>query len=369
MTPSSNSQDRSTVDEASVQHDPALLKALAEASAWIVTLHGPERTAAVERGFQRWLAESPTHQYAFEHATETWSRTRATVRRSAQVDISIPGSSDERPPRERSTRTVLAIAASLVVAAIGIWLYVQQPELRTSVGERRTIVLDDGTQVTLNTATRMTVDYDSHRRHVRLQSGEAFFEVAKRSQWPFVVTAGDREVTALGTSFLVRRDSARTAVTLLEGKVQVTSPVRDGGEVASPLAVAVEQMPTNAQPSGAITLVPGQRIVFAEQAPPVLDRPEVQKLTAWQQGLVNIDDLTLAEAVQEMNRYSTLQLVVEGAAADIRVSGVFRVTDSENLAQAVALTHGLEMRKEGRRIVLSGIPQPPSESRFGPAPP
>lgn len=392
--------DRSAVDgSSSVQHDPALLKALAEASAWIVTLHGPERTPAVERGFQRWLAESPKHQYAFEHATETWSQTRAAVRRSAQVEISVPGKIDEWPSRKR-VRAGLALAASLLVAAVGIGGYVQQSGLRTGVGERRTVVLDDGTQVTLNTATRMTVDYDKHRRHVRLESGEAFFEVAKRPEWPFVVTAGDREVTALGTSFLVRRDSTRIAVTLLEGKVRVTSPgsadatpvsspietegkqagsptVRERmqGEVASStLAVGKEALTTSdstgesAGEDSSITLAPGQRIVFAEHVPPVLDRPELQKLTAWQQGLVNIDDLTLAEAVAEINRYSALQLVVEGAASDIHVSGVFRVTDVENFAQAVAQTHGLELHKEGRRIVLSGTPQPPSEARLGPTP-
>lgn len=392
--------DRSTVDGSSpVQHDPALLKALAEASAWIVTLHGPERTPAVERGFQRWLSESPRHQYAFEHATETWSKTRAAVRRSAQVDISVPGTIDERP-RTKRTRAGLALAASLLIAAIGIGFYVQHSGLRTGIGERRTVLLDDGTQVTLNTATRMTVDYDKHRRHVRLESGEAFFEVAKRPEWPFVVTAGDREVTALGTSFLVRRDSARIAVTLLEGKVRVTSP---GSTNATPVSSPMEtehkqagssmvrervpsevaprtgglnkEAPTTSHPpaesagdGSSITLVPGQRIVFAGRAPPVLDRPELQKLTAWQQGLVNIDDLTLAQAVAEMNRYSTMQLVVEGEAADIHVSGVFRVTDAESLAQAVAQTHGLELHKEGRRIVLSGIPQPPGESRFGSVP-
>jgi transmembrane sensor len=416
VTPSSKSRDPaveklmadteasngSTSDgSSSAQHDPALLKALAEASAWIVTLHGPERTPAVERGFQRWLAENPRHRYAFEHATETWSKTRAAVRRSAQVEISVPGNIGVRPHKKRP-RAVLALAASLLVAAVGIGLYVQQSGLQTGIGERRTVVLDDGTQVTLNTATEITVHYDEHQRHVTLESGEAFFDVARRPEWPFVVTAGDREVTALGTSFLVRRDSARVAVTLLEGKVRVTSsvvaegtlrslpvqidaggqggmvmrPERKSTEVASGSVVGDREAPAATHPLGenageavSVTLVPGQRIVFSEDTPPLLDRPELQKLTAWQQGLVNIDDLTLAQAVEEMNRYSTLQLVVEGAAADIHVSGVFRVTDSENLAQAVALTHGLDLRKEGRRIVLSGTPRPPSEARFAPTSP
>ncbi|MBL8265179.1 FecR family protein [Steroidobacter sp.] len=333
-----------------VEHDPVLLKAIAEASAWIVTLHGPDRTPGVERGFRCWLVERPMHQYAFEHATDTWNRTRAMVRRSARVEVSVPRGASEQPRKKVARTPLLALVASLFIAVIGVSLYLQGSALKTGIGERRTVVLDDGTQVTMNTATRMTVDYDQQRRLVRLDSGEAFFEVAKRSEWPFVVSVGNREVTALGTAFLVRSDSARVAVTLLEGKVAVTATSESAA-------------------AAAITLAPGQRVVFEKRAPPVLDRPEIQKLTAWQQGLVNIDDMTLAQAVEEMNRYSTLQLVVEGPAADIRVSGIFRVTDLENLAQAVAMTHGLDVHRDGRRLVLSGLPQPPSESRFGPAPP
>jgi transmembrane sensor len=362
-------------------HDPVLLKALAEASAWIVTLHGPDRTAAVERGFQRWLAESSVHQYAFEHATETWSKTRATVRRSAHVDVSAPQRVAEQPPR-KSSSVVLAMAASLIIAIVGAAIYTQQTGLETGIGERRTVVLDDGTQVTLNTATRIFVDYDKQQRRVRLDSGEAFFEVAKHPQWPFVVTAGDRKVTALGTAFLVRRDAAKLAITLVEGKVAV-SPSADESFAGSAAAASTREGEAGATLSQSaradanlhepealavrtvnLILTPGERVIFAQREAPVLDRPVVGRLTAWQQGLVNIDDLTLAQAVAEMNRYSKLQLVVAGPAAQIRVSGVFRVTDSENLAKAVALTHGLDMRREGRRIVLSGIPQPPSDSRF-----
>lgn len=345
----------------SAQHDPALLKALAEASAWIATLHGPERTPAVERGLHRWLAESPIHRYAFEHATDTWSKTRAAVRRSARVEIRAP---NPAPVHRRMGRagSFVAMAASLLIVVLGVGMYLDGSGLKTAVGERRTLVLEDGTQVTLNTKTRMSVDYNEHRRHVRLEAGEAIFEVAKHPRWPFVVTAGDREVIALGTAFLVRRDSAQLAITLLEGKVAVTSSKQTVlDHIERPIDLS------HVAAGEATTLAPGERIVFAEHASPVVDRPELEKLTAWQQGLVNIDDLTLAAAMQEMNRYSTLQLVVEGPAANIRVSGVFRVTDSESMARAVALTHSLQLRKEGRRIVLSGIPSPPSESRLDPA--
>lgn len=345
-------------------HDPALLKALAEASAWIVKLHGPERTPALEQGLQRWLAESPTHRYAFEHATETWTKTRAMVRRSAQVDIQVPRGALARSRRIR-TRIGPAIAAAMLLLLIGVGIYKQQSGFITGIGERRTVVLDDGTQVTMNTSTRISVDYDQQRRHVHLRSGEALFEVAKRPDWPFVVSAGDREITALGTSFLVRRNVEHTAVTLLEGKVRVTSTALGTDRLGTHTSGATAAVPASVDGTYAsLTLTPGQRVVFASNAPAQLDRPELQKLTAWQQGLVNLDDMTLARAVEEMNRYSTLRLSVVGPAANIHISGVFRSTDAENFAQAVALTHSLSVRRDGRQIVLSGTPQPPSESRF-----
>ena len=330
--------------------DPALLKALAEASTWIVTLHGPERTPAVDRGFQHWLAESPLHRRAFEHATETWSKARATVRRSAQVDVLAPPTRIDEPPKQRRRPLIVALAAAVIVAVLATVVSLHHKDLTTGIGERRTVVLEDGTQVTLNTATRLVVEYDKQRRQVRLEAGEAFFEVARRPERPFVVRAGNREVRALGTAFLVRRDAMRIAVTLVEGKIAVMPTGSEGSSSAV----------TPASP-----LAPGERIVFTEHEQPQLDHPEVAKLTAWEQGLVNIDNLTLTQAVAEMNRYNTLQLVVTGPAANIRVSGVFRITDSENLAKAVALTHGLQIHREAQRIVLSGTPRPLGAAPLG----
>ncbi len=335
---------------ASNPQDAALLVAVAEASAWIALLHGPRRTPAAERGLQHWLAESALNKRAFEHATETWNATRGTVRRSARVDISVPGEEARGPGRPR-WRVKLAAAAVVLIGVAATTYYLQRSAVSTAVGERRIVVLDDGTQVSLNTATRLVVRYNKQRREVQLESGEALFEVARHPDRPFVVAAGNREVMALGTAFLVRRDDRRLAVTLMEGKIAVAA-----AGTADPESPGAD----------ALTLAPGQRVVLTDHQLPMLDRPALEKLTAWQQGLVNIDNLTLAEAVAEMNRYGAVQLAVEGPGVGIRVSGVFRVTDSENLARAIALTHGLQLRKEGRRLVLSGTPQPPSESRFDP---
>src|ERR1700730_8306871 len=109
------------------------------------------------------------------------------------------------------------------LAVLGTIFYLHSDAVVTAVGEQRTLTLEDGTRVYLNTNSRAIVHYDKKLRQVNLEKGEALFEVAKRPDWPFVVTAGDRQVTALGTAFIVRRGGKDFAVTLLEGKGTASS--------------------------------------------------------------------------------------------------------------------------------------------------
>src|SRR5690606_24109038 len=155
-----------------------------------------------------------------------------------------------------------------------------------------------------NTATRIVVHYNKQRRHIELKTGEAHFEVAKRADWPFVVSAGNRQVTALGTAFTVRREPDQLTVTLVEGKVAVTPETGAFG--------------TSSEPSTAestITLMPGQRAVFVAERLAALDRPDLQKTLAWQRREVAFDDTPLLDAIEDMNRYSIVPL----ALADVPV--------------------------------------------------
>jgi transmembrane sensor len=144
---------------------------------------------------------------------------------------------------------------------------------------------------------------------------------------------------------LVRSDKRFTAVTLMEGKVAVAA--------LSSGAVGAQDG------NDPIALVPGERLTFAADRPVAkLDRPEVEKLTAWQRGKVPIDNLSLADAIVEMNRYNVVQLQVEHPSANkLRVSGIFRVGDSMSFARAVAQSYGLRVEEQPRQIVLAGYPR------------
>jgi len=307
---------------------PALI---AEAAAWISVLHGPRRTAEMERGFAQWLKTSVGHQRAFEEATQIWEESRAVPR-----PLSL-----RRSPVDHTTwvarRSYLwRAAACLVLAVIVTWFVAGNPAVTTGIGEQRVLTLDDGTRVILNTHSRMVVSYDSKLRQVELTEGEALFEVAKRPDWPFVVTAGEHQVRALGTSFAVRRDSNRVAVTLVEGRVAVTSRA-DGAGAAQ-----------------ATNLVPGERVTLLDGAAPRIDKPQVDKVLAWQRREVAFDNTALADAIAEMNRYSRVPLVAhDKSMARIRVTGLFRAGDSSSFARAVADVFQLRVVEEPERIVLS----------------
>jgi transmembrane sensor len=192
-----------------VRKTPPPPQVIAEAGVWVARLNGPNCEPA-RKGLRRWLAESKTHQQAFELATDVWEEAGA-LRGCAAAHLT-----RVKPPgRKAAYAGAMAVAAAVLV--IGAVLYLNQTGVTTGVGELRQLTLEDGSRVLLNTSTHIVVKYDQYARRIELENGEALFDVMKNPRRPFVVTAGGREVTALGTSFNVRRDGPQVTVTLLEG--------------------------------------------------------------------------------------------------------------------------------------------------------
>jgi transmembrane sensor len=297
---------------------------LAEAGVWIARLHGDERDRDLEDAVRQWLQASPVNARAFELATEVWDDA-ANLRRLVPLSVS-------RPAPRRYVSVALAATLVMALAAVAMLaLYLYPDGVRTGVGEQRMLTLTDGTRVYLNTATHIYIRYDRHSRRVELETGEALFDVAKATDRPFRVTAGDGQVTALGTSFVVRREEQRLAVTLVDGKVTVNQT---------------------------FTLTPGERLTLAPGEAARLDMPSLEKATAWRRGQVILDDTPLVAAVAEMNRYSPIKLVIEQPeAATLLISGLFQAGDSASFARAVAATYGLTAVNKGDRIVLAGVPR------------
>jgi len=308
--------------------DPALVerqRARAEAGAWLARLRSELRTPADEAGFQAWLAQDAHHRDAFAAVTSAFEAAGAVA---AQADAS-------RPAARFGRRELVAAGAAAAIAGAGglIWRSTEAGLIRTGVGQMRRTALADGSQVMLDTLSVVRVRFSSERRLVQLLQGRARFEVAKDVARPFIVSAGAREVIALGTVFTVSRVAQETSVFLEEGRV-VVRDVADGA-TDRPLA-------------------PGDRLVFAgASVTPVRDRPASDLVSAWQTGRAYFDGVTLAEAVAEMNRYNRRRIeVADPAAAGLRLSGVFRTGDPDAFAQSVALLLPVAVEPQGDGLVL-----------------
>ena len=242
------------------------------------------------------------------------------------------------------------VATALVALAIGVSAYFYNPGVATAVGEQRMLTLPDGTQVVLNTNSRIKVHYSKRARNVELLRGEALFDVAKSPNRPFRVTVGDRQVNALGTSFTVHREDDLLTVTLVEGKVSVSA-------VGSALGPAVPQPAAGlARQDGEIVLAPGERLSIPTHRPPRVDAPPLEKVLAWERREVALDNVALDTAVHEMNRYSPRALVISPGARPIRVTGLFRAGDSLSFARAVAEAYNLQVTESDHEIRLEPRP-------------
>lgn len=333
-------------------HDWPSAAARADAAAWVARLHGPNRTKEVEAGLRRWLADDPQHPVAFEMLTETWEKSARLRRRP----IETVASWEAVGFRLRFSNAAFAIVATAVVAVIGTLFYLHTDVITTGIGEFRTLTLQDGTRIFMDSSTRLSVHYEKAQRQVRLESGEAFFEVTKNPRRPFIVRASGHLIRDLGTEFDVRSDARGLAVTLVEGKVTV-SPISaepDGAALPDASRDASRWALLPLEHPRAFALSAGERLTFTSTGVSRIDRPALGIVTAWERGQVVLDDTSLPDAVAEMNRYSHQKIVLQGAAADrIRVSGVFQAGDSQNFAAAVARTYHMTASQHGEAIILA----------------
>jgi transmembrane sensor len=212
-----------------------------------------------------------------------------------------------------------AVAAS-AVGAIGLGLMTRATTYDTRIGETRVVTLEDGSIVTLNTASRIRVAFTDARRTITLEEGEALFDVAKNPARPFFVEAGGTSVRAVGTSFAVKR--------LSDAPVEVL--VREGiVEVRQPAAAGAVRMTAN------MRMVAGNAATIAR--PVEIAQTEVDRETAWRTGRIAFEGEPLAQAAAAFGRYSDTRIIIEDPAIGREeITGLFASNDPVTFAKAAA---------------------------------
>lgn len=337
-----------------------------QAARWWVTLHGPGASLADRHAFGEWVRRSPERVEAYlkvarlegvlrsgavrwphESAEELIRQARGTRPDVVPLVGQPPVKLATPSAGPRLWQSALAATLLLAVAAVVLWSQ-RPPEFRTAIGEQRSVVLSDGSLITLNTASRVRVDLGERRRVVRLLSGEALFRVARDPARPFEVIVDRSTIRAVGTQFNVARRGSSTTVTVVEGRVAVTA-----GGVRSE---------SSEEQSSQILLDAAQRVVITESGAGKPQRlANLATATAWTQRRLVFEHRLLGDVAEEFNRYNQRSIRIEDE--NLRrqaVTGVFEANDPESFMQFLAQIPGVRIEeRENGRIVTTGAASSP----------
>ncbi|MDR6708798.1 MULTISPECIES: FecR family protein [unclassified Novosphingobium] len=282
----------------------------------------------------RWVEQDPAHGVAFAKAEASWEMAgtlRAPTRADNDAVVHGVGANDDmaadgdEAPANPSRRRFAAMAAGVgLVAAAGgaIWRYAGPARYSTAVGETRLIQLPDGSKVRLNTDSAIDVAFEREIRQVHFVRGEAHFRIARDASRPFLISARDGDVETTGTDMNLRVRPDLTELTVLDGKVAVLDHGRTLTEVSSGSSAMMR--------AAAISVVP-------------LPKGELAQKTAWQQGEIYLQGETLAQAVEEFNRYRRAPMVIsDPRIANIRVGGMFSARNSDDFIATIHESLGID---------------------------
>ncbi|MDQ8022018.1 MAG: FecR family protein [Moraxellaceae bacterium] len=293
------------------------VQSLEQAAQWYAILLDANVADSDRHAWKAWLAQSPEHQAAWVHI-ENVSRKFAPLRQhgaqgSAAAVASVKATRSVLAGRRQALSSLGGVVGLGVLAWLG-WRHTPLPELvaalradhHTGVGERRELVLADGSRVWLNTATALQVRFDTGMRRLVLLSGEILIDTAADNlQRPFYVDAPHGRLQALGTRFTVRQIEDRTRLDVFDGVVEIRS----------------HRGVTLRVPAGKAALLDAEGVSVPVDA----DRMR----EAWSRGGLPADDLPLGALLEEIGRYRRGHISVAPEVAELKVMGVYPADDPD----------------------------------------
>jgi transmembrane sensor len=297
-----------------------------EALEWVARQAARELDEGARAAFENWYAANPRHQGAYLRAQAIQhSLDQVTFQESLRPDpASREDDWDLAAVRHARKRRALLFSGALAAGLAAVAFTGLRPSsgertvLRTARGEFRKVPLADNSVVSINSDSHVEVALTASERRVFLESGEAWFEVAKDKTKPFIVTAGDVRVRAVGTAFAVRRHQGGADVLVTEGVVEVWS---DRGSARKKRMGA-----------GGHAFVDNDAADIEVERDPA----EIARRLAWREGQLVFHNEFLADAVADFNRYNTRQIVIADPGLRHKtLVGNYRIDQPEHFADDV----------------------------------
>ena len=317
---------------------------------WLDRLSG-ESTAKDRRAFAEWLLRSPVHVEEFLRVGALRAEL-AELKGTAQPDwvagllaeaevfemprpVAQPRLGARRSARRIRLAAAASVAAVVLLASIASLVppgtTVDPATVATTVGEQRSMVLSDGSTITLNTDSVVDVRITGAARQVDLRRGEVLLDVIEDPARPFQVTSRDVTVEVVGTRFSVYQRPEDTLVAVVEGRVTINwRPVLQGDRPRVSDGALERSLELDA----------GQQVALSSVAPVVPTPVDPSKVTAWTERRVVFENEPLEAVVAEFNRYNRTNLRLgDPGLTERRITGSFDVNDLDHF---IKVLDGLE---------------------------
>lgn len=287
----------------------------------------------------------------------------------------------ERPPVQpgriialfRRYKIAEVAAALFFIVGIGIFSYHKHMvaaasgnmPIRARIGERKSLMLPDGSSVVLNAGSTLTMadGFNTNSRKISL-SGEAYFEVAKNVDLPFVIHTSSMDIKVLGTSFNVRAypDEARDITSLITGKIEVTVSNGDGKSKAKEYYLQPLQKIVISKNGSGIALSNGN--TAGSQGKPSLriDSLRVSQLvdqipeTAWTENKLFFDAESLDQVMEKIERWYGVRVQLDNKAIEnLHFTGSYQNESLDEVMQALTLSNPevhYRIEKKNKLLIL-----------------
>jgi transmembrane sensor len=312
------------------------LRQLDEAAEWIVRLGmtAPREEEVAE--WLRWCEQQEGNLEAFEQLQRDWRDLGAIDATRVARDGNW---------RQRSSAW-MGLAAAFVLAAVGLayWRHIPPTSIALESSTRnRSATLPDGSSLVLSARSALDINFTGRERRLALNRGEAYFQVQHDARRPFIVQAGDLQVTAVGTVFDVRRERERIVVTVAEGSVGIVSDAGRGADRSAQWRASAGYQ---------LSYAPGTRTAS-------LVRVDPNRALGWRDGELGYIATPLATVIEEVNRYSDRHIrIQDGATAQRTYSGTVFIDSVDDWVRAVGATYSIPVEEApDGEIVMGSSPE------------
>lgn len=310
----------------------------AHAAKWVIERHSDSWTEADQARLDEWLGAHTANLIAYLRADHIWQRSDRIAALKSKPKVKAQRPIQNSWPQTMLLRVVagFGIAALLAVIASVEFSGAEYATYATAVGERKVLTLPDGSRIELNTNSTLRLAKEEGKSEAVLDKGEAYFDIKHNPKRPFVVAAHGRRIVDVGTKFVVRNDKDALKISMLEGRVALSSSETG---------------------AGASTELETGDVALATPATTRIIRSNTRSLVdaaSWRKGYLTFRPETLADAVAEFNRYNDIKLSVQGAdLGSKQIYGTFRTTDVDVFASVAQEVLHLRVKRHANQVVLS----------------